>query len=39
MSPADYFDNNDLKRITMGVSINYDIGLLSIQPTTYQKNS
>lgn len=37
MSPADYFDNNDLKRITMGVSTNYDMGLLSIQPTTYQK--
>lgn len=37
MSPADYFDNNDLERITMGVSTNYDIGLLSIQPTTYQK--
>ncbi len=37
MSPADYFDNNDLKRITMGVSTNYDVGLLSIQPTTYQK--
>ena len=37
MSPADHFTKNDLERITMGVSTNYDLGLLSIEPATYQK--